>query len=213
MHAPQKRSPSEDRRCWTRQTSEEDADLGPQPASAARSPRPLSRVRTQQGADAMDLTIYTFSTALLLYTLLAILTCYCCRGRGPPTSDREVGDGKLGAASSKESTGTEWWHSPLASPSETALVAQAKKIVLSEGLAPLPLYVDLELLRHLRALGRSATAKSLAVAYGNALRWRRENVILPRGQTADPSSRLHLWPSELEHGAHASARSAMSVEG
>ena len=144
--------------------------------------------------------------------LLALLfSSYSRRGKaqeGPASDSSGLPNGAATAAGagSKKAAAvtTEWWHSPLASPAEARVIADAKALVLrQEGLAtkqtPLPQHVDLELLRQLRALGPKTADHALAEVYGNHLRWRREHVLRPRASLDFSTEPRRLWYASEEH--------------
>lgn len=113
------------------------------------------------------------------------------------------------AVASESKDGHAWWHSPLADAEEARIIERAMTLVKADGLAPLPPHADLELLRQLRALGRTATPDTLASTYAKHLRWRRENVLRPAG-SLDPATR-QIWYPPVEHARGEWARTRVEL--
>jgi hypothetical protein len=105
----------------------------------------------------------------------------------------------------------EWWDSPLANQEEEALIAAARKLIVADGLEPLPRYVDLELLRQVRAMGTRTSAEALAAAYGSHLRWRRTNVLRPMRAFPAPGEARPIWYASSEHAHGEWARSRVEL--
>lgn len=93
-----------------------------------------------------------------------------------------------------------WAESPLASAEEQAIIKTARKELQSE-VVPAPEFLDIQLLRQLRALGDTATAAQLAQKYRLCWRWKQENLRHIATESLYPGSD-GKWPSqaELTHG-------------
>ena len=97
-----------------------------------------------------------------------------------------------------------WAQSPLASPEEKAVIKAARK-ELASVVDPAPEYLDVQLLRHLRAIGSDTAdaaymAERLADKYRASWAWKQENLKHVTPESLLP--REGRWPSQadLTHG-------------
>lgn len=164
-----------------------------------------------------DAVSSTWTIATLFTCAIAVLY-YALRRQWRYATASTASSTVLSGASRKTArqqdvSSSEWWHSPLAHADEAQVIADAQRLLIADGLEPLPRYVHLELLRQLRALSTNSAAQ-LAAVYGKHLRWRRANVLRPAdafpaaasADAAPPPRRLWYASGEHAHGDWARSR-------
>ena len=106
-----------------------------------------------------------------------------------------------------------WWRSPLATPAEADTVAAAAALLADlvpemlerhpQLLEPSGPLLEIQLLRHLRALGPSGTAKQTARGWRNAWEWKKANRVHDLVNGLEREERRWLAARDLPHGAWA----------
>ena len=95
-----------------------------------------------------------------------------------------------------------WAHSPLASDAEAMVIAAARKLLKTE-VVPAPDYLDLQLLRHLRAMGgvERCTDEQLAAKYKTVWEWKCQHLQHVDKRSLKPNAE-GKWPAQadLTHG-------------